>query len=327
MTIVAGSTPYEPSSRADLVALLFAEHPTPHASQKEPQTMSTTTYAPPAQHAAKSGFNPNTRLTFGGVIKSERIKLTSLRSFRITLSLTVLAGIGLAFLGGMAMTSMYSYMEIDIASMPAADLQSYLLNVATSASPFLALIFGVLGVFAISSEYSSGMVLSSLAAVPSRTPMYLAKALVLSIVSGVTAFVISVAGLGVALLYLPEAGAELLTATVISGVLGTVAYLVLIALLGFGIAAILRSTAGGIAIVAGVTFVLPIGFQFLSMTSWEWVPVVSEYLPMTLGTILAAGNIAVESGPSFWVALLAMAIWAVVPCIIGNVLLKSRDAK
>src|SRR5690606_15228490 len=107
----------------------------------------------------------------------------------------------------------------------------------------------------------------------------------------------------------------------------TVAYLVLIALIGYGIATILRSTAGGIAVVAGITFVLPIGFQFLSMTSWEWVPVVNEYLPMMLGAILAAGNTAVENGPNFAIALLAMAIWAAVPCIIGSVLLKSRDAK
>lgn len=289
--------------------------------------MSTDTYTPPIARKNFAGPGMTPKLTFSGIVKSERIKFTSLRSFRITLLITLLAGFGLAFIGGLAMTSMYSAMEVDMATMPADQLQSYLLGVATSASPFLALIFGVLGVFAISSEYSSGMVLSSLAAVPSRSPMYIAKALVLTLLSGFTALVIAAAGLGIAVLYAPESGAELFSGAVVSGVLGTIAYLVLIALLGFGLAAILRSTAGGIAVLVGLTFVLPIGFQFLSLTSWEWVPTVFNYLPMNLGTLLAGGNLPVDSGPSFTVGLIAMVLWALVPFIAGLALLKARDAK
>lgn len=289
--------------------------------------MTTDTYTPPVTRTNFAGTGMTPKLSFSGIVRSERIKFTSLRSFRITLAITVLAGIGLALLGGMAMTSMYSSMDVDMSAMPASELQSYLLNVATSASPFLALIFGVLGVFAMSSEYSSGMILSSLAAVPRRTPMYVAKAIVLIVISGVTALVISAAGLGIATMYAPVAWGEVFSGVVIGGVLGTVAYLVLIALLGFGFATILRSTAGAIAILAGVTFVLPIGFQFLSLTNWEWVPVVFDYLPMSLGSTLAMGDVPVESGPTFYIALLAMAVWGLVPCIAGHVLLKARDAK
>lgn len=289
--------------------------------------MTTEMYAPTVTRASFAGTGMTPKLSFSGVVRSERIKLTSLRSFSITLAITIIAGVGLTFLGGMAMTSMYSAMEVDMSAMPTSELQSYLLNVATSASPFLALIFGVLGVFAMSSEYSSGMILSSLAAVPRRTPMYLAKALVLTVISGLTAFLLSAAGLGVAILYAPEASTEVFTTVVVSGVIGTVAYLVLIALLGFGFAAILRSTAGAIAVLAGLTFVLPIGFQILTLTNWEWVPVVGNYLPMTLGSTLAMGHVPVESGPTFFVALLAIAVWAAVPVILGHVLLKARDAK
>lgn len=289
--------------------------------------MTTETYAPPVTRASFAGTGMTPKLSFSGIVRSERIKLTSLRSFSITLAITIIAGVGFAFLGGMAMTSMYSAMEVDMSAMPASELQSYLLNVATSASPFLALIFGVLGVFAMSSEYSSGMILSSLAAVPRRTPMYLAKALVLTVISGVTALILSAAGLGIAMLYAPVAGTEVFSTVVVSGVLGTVAYLVLIALLGFGFATILRSTAGAIAVLAGLTFVLPIGFQILTLTSWEWVPVVFNYLPMSLGSTLAMGNVPVENGPTFVVALLAIAVWAAVPVILGHVLLKVRDAK
>lgn len=289
--------------------------------------MSTATYTPPAARTSFAGTGMTPKLSFGGVVKSERIKFTSLRSFKITLALTLFAGVGLALLGGMGMTGMYEVMEIDMAAMPAAELQSYLLGVATSASPFLALIFGVLGVFAMSSEYSSGMILSSLAAVPSRSPLYIAKALVLATISAVTAVVISAVGLGVAVMYAPVAGAEVFSETVILGVLGTVAYLVLIALLGFGLATILRSTAGGIAILAGLTFVLPIGFQFLMLTDWEWVPVVFNYLPMNLGSFLSAGELSPEHGLGYGISLIAMVIWAIVPVVLGHILLKTRDAK
>ncbi len=233
----------------------------------------------------------------------------------------------MSVLSALAFSSQYEYMGVPASQMPAETLQNHLLGVATFPAVFLALIFGVLGVFAISSEYSSGMILSSLAAVPARTPLYLAKIVVLACISGITALALMIAGLGIALVFLPESAAELTSSVVISGVLGSSAYLVLLALLGFGVAAMLRSTAGGISVVVGITFVLPVVMQFLTLTSWEWVPTVSNYLPMTLGSILGSGIVETQGLPNYWVSLLAMAIWAVVPTVIGYLLLKSRDAK
>lgn len=290
--------------------------------------MTTETYAPQATRSSFAGTGMTPKLSFAGILKSERIKLTSLRSFRITLLLTLLGGIGMSYLSGLALNSQYEYMQITPDQMPADMLHGHLLGVATFSSALLALIFGVLGVFAISSEYSSGMILSSLAAVPKRTPMYVAKGIVLAGISGLTALVLMVIGLGIAVVFLPESAAQLASSVVITGVLGAIAYLVLLALLGFGVAALLRSTAGGIAVVVGVTFVLPVLMQFLTLTSWEWVPTVSSYLPMSLGNSLSAGIVEVPEGsPNFWVALIAMAIWAIVPVVLGHITLKSRDAK
>ncbi|MGO3148399.1 MAG: ABC transporter permease subunit [Leucobacter sp.] len=289
--------------------------------------MTTTTYTPELARQTFAGSGPAPKLNFGGILKSERIKLTSLRSFRITLLLTVLAGLGMSLLSGFAFTSQFEFQQLSPADMPAEALQSYLLNVSTFSSAFLALIFGVLGVFAISSEYSSGMILSSLAAVPRRTPMYIAKAIVLGLISAVTALALMLAGLAIGVIFLPEAAAELTSSVVISGVLGATGYLLFIALLGFGISTVLRSTAGGIAVVVGITFVAPVVMQLLTLTSWEWVPVVSNYLPMTLGTLLGMGTVENEGMPSYWISLLAMLIWALVPMIAGHALLKSRDAK
>lgn len=267
------------------------------------------------------------KLTLGGIIRSERIKLSSLRSVRITLLITLLMGIGLSALMAMMWSSQFAQVP---ESLPAGaeGYQSYLLLVATFTAPFLSLVFGVLGVFAISSEYSSGMILSTLAAVPKRTPVFVAKALVLAGISAITALVLVASGLALGVLFMPESAAQLGSATVISGALGAVAYLVLIALLAYGVAGLTRSTAGGIAIVAGLTFVLPIGFQVLMLTNWSWVSTAAEYLPSNLGSALTRGLTEATPGLlGFWVALAAMVAWAAVAVIPAGVAFLRRDAK
>lgn len=270
------------------------------------------------------------RLAFSGVIRSEWIKLLSLRSIKITLLITVLISLGMSALMAWATQEFF----IDQGE---SALRMYLLTIATFPATFLALIFGVLGVFAVASEYSSGMILSTLAAVPTRAPVLWAKAIVLTAISAITALVLVAAGLGIAAAFAPDAAAELADAQVISGALGTVAYLALIALFAFGVAALLRSTAGGIAVVAGVTFVLPIGFQVLTMTGWDWVTNVANYLPSSLGSTVGQGihdgsatavdGIADTGGPGFWLALAALVAWAAVTLIPAAVALQRRDAK
>ncbi|GAA2831410.1 ABC-2 type transport system permease protein [Leucobacter komagatae] len=289
--------------------------------------MTSPTYTPPATRQTFAGSGRAPRLSFGGVLKSERIKLSSLRSIRITLLITLLASAGLSLLSAWAMKSSFSYEGVEVFALSGEALQSYLLTVSTFASPFLALIFGVLGVFVMSSEYSSGMILSSLAAVPKRSPMYFGKALVLAAIAAITALVLVVLGLAIGVLFLPDAASEMFSVPVLTGALGAIVYLVCVALLGFGFAAILRSTAGGISVVAGLIFVLPIGFQFLSMTGWEWVPTVSNYLPLALGSTLSMGDVAAGTDPGYWGAMLAIVLWAAVPAALGLAVLKSRDAK
>lgn len=285
---------------------------------------------PPAQARAAGGA-ARRGVGFAGILRSERIKLSSLRSIKLTLLITVVVGIGLSAMIGLLFSSNMrdaaAGMGEPIFGGGDDGLQYYLLTVSTFAAPFLALIFGVLGVLTISSEYSSGMILSTLTAVPKRTPVFAGKAVVLGIVAALTALVLVAGGLIVAVLCYPESASQLATSVVISGALGTIAYLVLIALFAFGVSVLLRSTAAGIAVVAGVTFVLPIAFQMLAMTGWEWVPTVGEYLPAQLGTIMSQGAIEVASGPGFAVATVAMVIWVAVVLVPAAVVFKRRDAQ
>jgi len=259
------------------------------------------------------------------VLRSERIKLASLRSIRITLATTLFLGLALSIM----IAALWSADVGTGGVIPVDPLgyQSYLLMVATFSAPFLALVFGVLGVFAISSEYSTGMILSTLAAVPRRTPVLVAKAAVTAVVAAITAGILVVGGLGIGVAFLPLAAPELGSVAVISGALGTITYLACIALFAFGISALLRSTAGGIAVVAGVTFVLPVVFQVLSLLEWEWVLTVSNVLPAALGNTLAQGIVEPTGGLSFWGALAAMLVWVAAALIPASIAFARRDAR
>ena len=98
------------------------------------------------------------RLTFDGVLKGEWIKLLSLRSIRWSiLVMLVLSWAGAALLS----LAMSGSDMLTPAATPAIVVQS-----ATFGSMFTVLIMGVLGALSITSEYASGLILSSLTAVP-----------------------------------------------------------------------------------------------------------------------------------------------------------------
>lgn len=144
-----------------------------------------------------------------------------------------------------------------------------------------------------------------------------------------TALVLLFGGLCFAGVAIPAAAGQVLDPVVVSGVLGTASYMVLISLLAFGIAGILRSTAGGIAVVVGLTFVLPLAFHMLANTGWGWVPMVGDHLPTPLGIVLSEGLIAEDadsSAPDYWQALVAMGVWAAAPLAPAALLFETRDA-
>jgi ABC-2 type transport system permease protein len=118
----------------------------------------------------------------------------------------------------------------------------------------------VLGVLVITSEYSTGMIRTSLAVVPRRGRLLAAKATVLTIVSLVVGipvgFAMFFAGQGV------FAGHDVPYATldqpdVLRAVLGVGLVMTAVALLSLGVGTLVRATAGGIAIMFTVTLLVP----------------------------------------------------------------------
>lgn len=221
----------------------------------------------PATRRPESGC-----LTFGGLLRSEWIKLFSLRSTWWTLTFTVIV---MMLMGVMIAASVSSF---DGGS-PFTGAE-----VATFGFRFAQIPVAVLGAMIITGEFSSGMIRSTMTAAPRRTGAIGAKVLVLAAVT----FVVGVVGsLLTWLVTTPMLASVDATASLSDGqtwriILGCGAYLAGIALLAFGLGLIVRNTAGSIATVLTVVLLLPM-IVSIAGAFIEWVRSVAPFLPDVAG--------------------------------------------
>lgn len=275
-----------------------------------------------------------TSLSFPRIVRSEWIKLRTLRSTVWSFGLIVLLTIGF----GMLFAATF-----DTGGGPTPDVagqNSVAVMAATLGVGFTQLVAAVLGVLIISGEYTTGMIRSTFAAVPARLPALFAKALVLT----VTTFVVGLLSIVVTVLVtsplLASKGieADLLDVDVMRALLGGAGYLALIALLAFAFGAILRSSAGGIASALGLILVVPSVLGLLAMaTQTEWMHNLSVFLPSEAGirmySLADAGVLGgAMPGTQDMLTLdatqgfLVMLGWVVVLLAGASVLVKRRDA-
>ncbi len=191
----------------------------------------------------------------------------------------------------------------------------------------------VLAAGVISGEYSTGMIRVTLTAIPRRTTMIVAKAAVLAGVVLVTAIL----GVGGSLLaghfILPHNGFTFTAAhgwlgagpgPTLRAAAGSVLYLLLIALLTFGVATAVRESAVAITGVLGLLYVpLLIGDLILNQ---YWQHQLQRYAPMNAGLAVQAtkdlGKLPI--GP--WQGLGVLAAWTAAALLAGWLVLALRDA-
>jgi hypothetical protein len=192
------------------------------------------------------------------------------------------------------------------------------------------LLTGVLGVLMMTGEYSSGTVRATLAVVPRRPLVLMAKAAVFGAVTLIVGEVASFVAFfavgatlrdGVAAPTLDQPG--VLRAVAVTG-----AGFCLIGLLGLGLGAIIRHSAAAIGVlVAGVYVVAQfIGIMAHGVASYMPILIVANSLsttrPVTCGTDAA-------SCPDFlsaWAGLGMLALYAAIALTIGGWLFTRRDA-
>jgi hypothetical protein len=261
---------------------------------------------------------PRGQVTQARVLHAEWIKLRTLRSTFWTLigSVTALVGFGVLFciISASRWPSM-SAQEQHHFDPVQTNLRGY----------FLAqLAIGVLGVLMFSGEYATGMIRSSLTAVPRRLPVLWAKtALYAAVVWALMTAAALVAFLvGQGLLASRHIGVSLADPGVARAVFGTGLYLTVVGLLGVAVGAILRNTAGGIATVFGVLLILPVLAEALP-TSWN--NAISPWLPSTAGQSLMAVH-HVDHTLHPWPGFVLFCAYTLAALAGAAVLLKRRDA-
>ncbi|GAA3968595.1 ABC transporter permease subunit [Actinomadura viridis] len=191
---------------------------------------------------------------------------------------------------------------------------------------------GGLAVLAIGGEYGIGMVRATLAAMPRRGTVLAAKAAVVTALTAAAGTVAVLASVLAGRLILPGNGftaahghppPSLADGAVLRAVVGSVLYLVLIALLGLGVGAAVRDSATAIGAVLGLLYVTSAAPFLVSDPGWQvflW-----RISPMNAGLAVQAttGASALPLGP--WEGLGVLAAWACAALLGGGLLLRARD--
>ena len=255
---------------------------------------------------ARASRQPPGRYRFRQLARMEWIKLRSLRSTWLTLAIAVAASAGIALATGSSTTSGGMFIGNTLVGM--------LIGV---------LLIGVVGVLAMTSEYTSGTIRATFAAAPRRLRVLAAKAAVVSAVALITgeaaAFLSFFAGCmtlrhGITAPALSQPG--VLRAIVLTG-----ASLSLIGLFGLGLGAIIRHTAAAITVVVGI--VCAGGPLNLAIRPYLPIYIVSHSLSAT--TPLCRPG-ATSCWLSAWSGLGMLAIYAATAMVLGALILARRDA-
>ncbi len=186
------------------------------------------------------------------------------------------------------------------------------------------LLIGALGVLFVSGEYSTGMIRSTLAAVPKRLPVLWAKLIVFVVVVGVAmtavCLIAFVAAQGLISQY--RTGYSLGDPGVLRVVLGTGVYLTLVGVFGACLGWLVRSTPGALVSYVAAILVVPVLFGTVLGT---WGKDIAEYLPSQAGASFVR-SIAEPYSLAPWTGLGVLALWVLLALGVASVSLRGRDA-
>ena len=271
-----------------------------------------------AGRAPRSGARG--RVTQAHVVRSEWIKLWTLRSTRWSLLAAVVAMTGLGILVSLVQMNRWNQMG-------AFDrLRFDSINTGVSGYHLAQLAIGVLGVMVISGEYSTGMIRSSLMAVPHRLPVLWAKIGVFSVVTFVLMLISSFAAFFAVQAIVTQHHVQhaIGDPNALRVVVGTALFLTVLGILAIGIGALIRSTAGGISLFVFLLFVLP-GITAILPSSVA--DSISPYLPIDAGVTVATSTFDPGSHHlSPWGGFALFCGYAVIAVVAAAIGLLRRDA-
>ncbi|MCX4548139.1 ABC transporter permease [Streptomyces sp. NBC_01387] len=250
------------------------------------------------------------------VVKSEWTKIRSVQSTVWTLALALVVTVAFGALISLVSKNEFSKMN-----------QGDQLTFDPTAVSFVGIGLGqlaliVFGVLVVSNEYSTGMIRTSLAAVPQRGTFYFSKLAVATALAFVIALLTSFASYFLGQALLGDHRSHIGDPGVLRAVIGAALYMTLIALFSMGAASMLRSPMLSLGILMPFFFLVSNILGSVSATKKY-----GQYLPDQAGrkiTQVVFTNNDASYGP--WAGLGIMALWVIAAVIGGYALLKKRDA-
>ncbi|UNO43083.1 ABC transporter permease subunit [Streptomyces sp. MST-110588] len=252
------------------------------------------------------------------VLSAELIKIRTVRSTLWTPLLTFVISVGISLVFAMAFHDRFS-------AMPPDQQRSF----DPVMAGFYGLTFGQLmlvafGVLTVSSEYTTGMIRASLAAVPRRGAFYAAKTLAGTLVAAAVSVLTTVVTFFTAQSTLGPHGVSLGDPGVLRATLGTCLYMTLICAFSIGVATMLRSSVLSLGILIPLFFIVsPVLANIPALRA------VAQYLPDQAGlqimrVVPRTTDLGHDMGPL--AGLLVLVGWTAASLLGGYLLLRRRDA-
>ncbi len=276
----------------------------------------TTAIAQPPTTVPAAG-EPALRVTQLRVLASEWTKFRSLRSTMWTMVAAVVLTIGIGALFSAVTANQYHTFSV-------ADKASFNpITTSLNGTLFSQLAIGVLGVLLITGEYSTGMIRSSLTAVPRRLPVLWAKlgvfaglAFLLMVITDFVSFFV-----GQALLSSHHLGVAISSPNALRDVIGAALYVTVAGIIGMALGTLMRNTAAGISTMVAVFFVLP---PVAGLLPSSWSSHFVQYLPSNAGEVLYGGANGLAHPLAPWTGFGVLCAYAVV--LIGFAAWRLRRA-
>lgn len=258
-----------------------------------------------------------TSIGFSNVLRSEWTKLRSVRSTYWTAAVAVLASLVIGVL-------VTVQQEHDLVRHP--DSLGGFDPVMTALTGFflVQVAVGALGVMTISSEYGTGMIRATLGAVPQRRALLAAKGLVFLVSVFVATEILSFAAfaIGQSILHPSGAGVSLGDPGVLRAVFGGGLYVTAVGLLGFGLGALVRHTAGALSAFFGIMFA---STALVDLLPTSWRDHIINYMPINAGSQILSTQPS-HGALSPWHGFLVLCCYGVAAVAAATVLITRRDA-
>ncbi|MFI6481393.1 ABC transporter permease [Nonomuraea sp. NPDC050663] len=246
------------------------------------------------------------------VLASEWTKMRSVRSTMWTYAAGFLLMLGFALL--ISISAVNTKEPIDMSGF----------DIAVAGTPFVSIAMATLGVLVISSEYRTGMIRTTLQAVPQRLTLLSAKILVFTVITALFSAATTAVTFFAVQSILSGKGLDssLGDPEVLRALIGTVLFLTASGLLGLALGALIRHTPGAILSAVALLLIVP---QLSQLLPGAWGAAVSKHFTTNAGSKVMALQTGAESLTP-WQGFAVYAAWVAVIMVAAAVLLRRRDA-